>query len=87
MSSFKKNRVMPNITERGNSIINSVESTKVQPKDHKYVKAITIPFTQEMSELLDKIFNHFEGDISRRKLCSRYLVKALRSEVDILKLN
>ena len=54
---------------------------------NKHVKEITIPFTKEMSDLLEKIFIHFDGDISRRKLCSKYLLKSLRSEATKLELD
>lgn len=80
MSSFRKNRVVPNITEQGANIINKAEELIPSVSINKHVKEITIPFTQEMSDLLEKIFNHFEGDISRRKLCAKFLLKSLRSE-------
>jgi len=86
MSSFKKNRSVPSITKEGNMIINKVES-QILKQGNKHVKEITVPFTQEMAELLENIFQYFDKDISRRKLCSKYLLKALRSESQKLKLN
>jgi len=87
MSSFKKNRFTPKITKEGDAIINQAEDTTTIPLVNKHVKEITIPFTKEMSDLLEKIFIHFDGDISRRKLCSKYLLKSLRSEATKLELN
>jgi hypothetical protein len=82
MSNFKKNRPTLHITEKGNNIINKAEDIKLSTS--KYVKEITVPFTQEMSELLEKIFIHFDSNISRRKLCSKYLLKSLKSEAENL---
>lgn len=87
MSSFKKNRVVPIITEKGGNIISQAEDISNSVLVDKHVKNITIPFTREMSDLLEKIFHHFDGDISRRKLCSKYLLKTLRSESEKFKLN
>ena len=87
MSSFKKNRIIPNITEKGDKIISQAESIVNSNLMNKHVKEITIPFTREMSDLLEKVFHHFNGDISRRKLCARYLLRSLQSEVENIKLN
>jgi hypothetical protein len=87
MSSFKKNRSVPKITEKGDTIVNQAEDIVPITIANKHVKEITIPFTKEMSDLLEKIFVHFDGDISRRKLCSKYLLKSLRSEATKLELN
>ena len=87
MSSFKKNRSVPKITDIGETIINKAEDTIPVTITNKSVKEITIPFTKEMSDLLEKIFIHFDGDISRRKLCAKYLLKSLKAEVDKFELN
>ena len=87
MSSFKKNRSVTKITEKGDTIVNQAEDIVQITIANKHVKEITIPFTKEMSDLLEKIFVHFDGDISRRKLCSKYLLKSLRSEATKLELN
>lgn len=80
MSSFKKNRPIPIVTSNGKEIINKAEDVLDNSKKHKITKEITIPFTAEMSGLLEAIFEHFGGDISRRKLCSKYLLRALKEE-------
>lgn len=85
MSSFKRNRDIPKITEKGNKIISNAEDVTIT----KYIeptKVTTVPFTQEMSDMLEKIFNHFEGNISRRKLCAKYLFNALKTELKNLNL-
>ncbi|TSJ80185.1 MAG: hypothetical protein NMK33_06440 (plasmid) [Candidatus Cardinium sp.] len=87
MSSFKKNRVIPSITEKGDAIVSRAEDISTSVVGNKHVKEITVPFTKEMSELLEKIFLYFDGDVSRRKLCSKYLLNSLRSEVEKFKLN
>ena len=87
MSSFKKNRSIPKITDIGDTIINKAEDIVPITIVNKHVKEITIPFTKEMSDLLEKIFIHFDGDISRRKLCAKYLLKSLRSEAEKFELN
>lgn len=79
MSSFKKNRSIIEITKVGNDIISEADDIR-NLASNKIVKEITVPFTAEMSALLETIFNSFEGDISRRKLCSKYLLKSLRLE-------
>lgn len=81
MSSFKKNRLNPNITSEGLEIIKKSEDYSLP----KSIKGITIPCTQEMSEILEKLFHYFDGDISRRKICSKYLLKSLKEEA--IKLN
>ena len=86
MPSFKKNRSTLNITEKGEKIIEQAEDIQSSSISRKPIKEITIPFTQEMSNLLEEIFNHFEGDISRRKLCARYLLRSLKDESRKLKL-
>ena len=87
MSSFKKNIVIPSVTEQGDAIISQAGDLSHSVANNKHVKDITIPFTKEMSELLEKIFLYFDGDVSRRKLCSKYLLNALRSEAEKFKLN
>lgn len=87
MSSFKKNRSVPKITDIGDTIVNKAEDIASITMVNKNVKEITIPFTKEMSDLLEKIFIHFDGDISRRKLCAKYLLKSLRSEAEKFELN
>lgn len=84
MSSFKKNRSIPSITNEGNQIIGKAEDADFIKKNSKFVKEITIPFTAEMDSLLEKLFHYYEGDISRRKLCTKYLLKALKNEVSSL---
>jgi hypothetical protein len=85
MSSFKKNRSIPTVNEYGKEIINQSEDSLYNIKYNK--KEITIPFTEEMSSLLERIFTYFEGDISRRKLCAKYLLKALKEAVQKLEIN
>lgn len=87
MSSFKKNRSVPKITDIGDTIVNKAEDIAPLYLVSKHVKEITIPFTKEMSDLLEKIFIHFDGDISRRKLCSKYLLKSLKSEAEKFELD
>ena len=87
MSSFKKNRSIPKITDIGDTIVSKAEDIAPITIVNKHVKEITIPFTKEMSDLLEKIFIHFDGDISRRKLCAKYLLKSLRSEAEKFALN
>ena len=43
---------------------------------------ITPEVGKQQMDLLEKIFIHFDGDISRRKLCAKYLLKSLRSEAE-----
>jgi hypothetical protein len=80
MSSFKKNRSPLHISKEGDMIINKIENQSNSKQSSKTIKEITIPFTEEMCELLEKIFTYFDRDISRRKLCSKYLLKILQSE-------
>jgi hypothetical protein len=80
MSSFKKNHPIPKISNDGVDIINQAEDVLITTSKKKYIKEITIPFTQEMSDLLEQIYLYHDGDISRRKLCAKQLVKALRLE-------
>ena len=80
MSSFKKNKPIPQISNKGSDIINQAEDVLVRSSKKKYIKEITIPFTQEMSDLLEKIYIYHDGDISRRKLCAKYLLTSLKSE-------
>ncbi len=87
MSSFKKNRVIPSITEKGDDIVRQAEDIVPSSVSNKYVKEITVPFTKEMSDLLEKLFLYFDENVSRRKLCSKYLLNSLRSEVEKFKLN
>ena len=89
MSSFKKNRSVPKITDIGKAIVEGAEDTTPTPIAiaNRSVKEITIPFTKEMSDLLEKLYMHFDGDISRRKLCAKYLLKALRTGVNKFELN
>ena len=86
MSSFKKNRTNPSITKKGELIVQQAENKQFGKLHQKYIKEITIPFTEEMSGLLESIFLYFEGDISRRKLCSKYLLRSLKEESKKLKL-
>jgi len=87
MPSFKKNRPVSSITEIGKDIISKAEDGNNYKKAKKPVKEITIPFDMEMSNLLEKMFLYFEGDISRRKLCAKCLLKVLREEAGRLNLN
>ena len=89
MPSFKKNRNTPTITSVGKEIINSsetdnslLESAEVASSAIKKVtkKEITIPFHEEMSEILETIYAHYEGDISRRRICAKLLEKKLKEE-------
>lgn len=84
MSSFKKNRPIPIVTKNGKEIINKAEDIPNTRKKSKIIKEITIPFTEEMANLLEAIFNNFDGEISRRKLCSKYLLRALTEEYNKL---
>lgn len=85
MSNFKKNRSLPTISEHSKKIISQAEDTVYNINTNK--KEITIPFTEEMSNLLERIFTYFDGDISRRKLCAKYLLKALKEEAKKLEIN
>ena len=79
MSSFKKNKPISSITNEGNKIISKSEDSK-NYKKFETVKEITVPCNQEMFDLIEYLFNHFDGDISRRRLCSKYLLKSLKEE-------
>lgn len=57
---------------------------RLQMLKNKYIKEITIPFTQEMSDLLEQIYDYHDGDISRRKLCVKYLNQSLKIAISKL---
>jgi hypothetical protein len=82
MSGFKKNKAVPKISSAGLDIINQAEDVSNERttniKKNKYIKEITIPFTQDMSDLLEQMYNYHDGDISRRKLCVKYLTQSLK---------
>jgi len=86
MRNFKKNRPVPNISLQGVSIIENAEDGK-KKINLPIKKEITIPFSEDMSGLLEKLFHYYEGDISRRKLCARYLLRTLKDEVKKLNLD
>ena len=82
-SKFKKNTPINTPTEVGERFIENAEdsTSKSNPKKLKFSKKeFTFPLSAKHACLLEKIYNYFDEDISRRKLGAKALAKGLEAE-------
>jgi hypothetical protein len=82
-SKFKKNTPINTPTEAGQKFINNAEDSPKQKKSNitKFSKKeFTFPLSAKHAGLLEKIYKHFDEDISRRKLGAKALAKGLEDE-------
>lgn len=87
-SKFKKNTPINTPTEAGKQFIDNAEDTPkhtVSRTVKKYSKKeFTFPLSAKHAGLLEKIYKHFNEDISRRKLGAKALAKGLEDEAEKL---
>jgi hypothetical protein len=84
---FKKNTPINTLSEQDNKFINDAEDITVETKNKniKYSKKeFTFPLSAKHAGLLEKIYNYYDQDISRRKLGAKALSKGIEAEADKL---
>lgn len=88
MSKFTKNTPINTPTESDKKFINNAEDIKVKNQIEKGIKYskkdFTFPLSAKHAGLLEKIYDYYEGDISRRKIGAKALAKAIENEANKL---
>lgn len=90
MSKFRKNTPLINPDEHAKSFIEAAEDGNINKVEKKMAgasyakKEFTFPLSAKHAGLLEKIFNFYDGDISRRKLGAKALALGIETEAERL---